>query len=338
MQLYLVRCIKSKKGLYLIIIFSMLLVILLFTTYDVKYYNDVTAQGLSVRNYLGLEKSSFKQSTGRNVTIAIVDSGIELHNDINRNKILKFKDFVNNKEELYDDNGHGTFIAGIINANGKLRGIAPDADLVIIKVIDSKGNTDKDLLEKSLEWLIENKYKYNINVINISLGVPTYTNNDDLSYDEIFEKLKTLRRMGVLTVMSAGNNGPNSGSIVYPASSPDVITVGYINNNGTYSHSDDKVAYSSSKGFEKGNNIKPNLVTLGVDILSLDYRDLGGYLTASGSSYAAAILSGVLAVLIESNRVQPKSDIETILYRYVEKLSDCNEFCQGMGQLNFSTH
>lgn len=337
MLLYLVQCTKNNKKYYFIIIVIIIVIILLLISYDVKSYKVVTAQGLSVRSYVGLDKPPFKQSNGKNVTVAIIDSGIELHKDLNKGKILVFKDFVNSKEELYDDYGHGTFIAGIISANGKLRGIAPDANLVILKVIDSKGNTTIDLLEKSLKWLIENKFKYNINVINISLGIETY-NNYELSSDEIFEKLKALRKMGVLIVMSAGNNGPNTDTVLYPANSPDVITVGYINNNGTYSHSDDKIAYLSSRGFENANHLKPNLVTLGVDVLSLDYQDLGGYQLASGSSYAAAILSGALAVLIESNRDQHISNIETYLNSHAEKLSDCNVLCQGMGQINFITN
>lgn len=335
MLFFLVRCAKTRIMILSICSICLMATICITIYSHYKFHNtsNVTSQGLDIKKLIGLNKSPFSKASGDNITIAIVDSGLALHHDISINKILAFKDFVGNKSEIYDDNGHGTFIAGIINANGKLRGIAPDANLVIIKALDSDGTTNLDILERSLDWLIDHKNIYNLSIINISIGIP-WNGTTNFNNDVIMKKLNILKDKGVLTVMSAGNNGPDKGTVLYPANSPDVITVGYTNPYNTYEQTDDKVAYLSSRGLTNEGH-KPDLLAPGVDITSLNYQQKDGYLTESGSSYASAIVSGTLAVLMECFQGSSSSSIEAYLLAHTEKLNDYDSLSQGDGQIHF---
>ena len=114
--------------------------------------------------------------TGENVTVAVMDTGIAAHPDFEK-RILVFQDCINKRNTLYDDNGHGTHVAGILAGNGGMspngvyQGIAPKADLVIIKVLDKSGNGNTAKVVEGVEWLIKNKEKYKIRLLNISVGM-----------------------------------------------------------------------------------------------------------------------------------------------------------------------
>ncbi|MFC5704451.1 S8 family serine peptidase [Cohnella faecalis] len=292
---------------------------------------QITAQGLSVRKYLGLEADGFKKFQGAGVNVAIIDTGIAVHDDIKSNRILEFKDFVAGKNEPYDDNGHGTFIAGIIGADGKVKGIAPKVNFVVIKAMDKSGDVDKDRLIIALEWLVENQKKYNIKVVNLSLGgSPFIKNNDDL----LLKKVHELDQAGVIIVTSAGNISSRYNTILSPGTSSDVVTVGGVKNNRTYSIQDDKLASFSPEGYRQNGIIKPDIVTLGVDILSLDYKRTNSYITHSGTSVSTAIVSGAAAIMFEKYSVS-SSSIKKIIINNAIKLKNESELKQGNGELHF---
>lgn len=97
--------------------------------------------------------------TGKNVRIAVLDTGVFLHRDL-RNRVFGFKDFVDGRGYCYDDNGHGTHVTGIICSNGTIKGIAPDAQVAAIKVLDREGNGKTNRVLQALEWIQE--YKKNM--------------------------------------------------------------------------------------------------------------------------------------------------------------------------------
>lgn len=323
----------TKSKIYVVVFF--LIGILFISLYKLNFlredrWGNAVAQGIEIREYLGLDTNEFKLLNGKGVTVAILDSGLSIHKDIDIDRIVAFKDFVNNNSEMYDDNGHGTFIAGILGSNGNYKGIAPKISFVILKVIDSSGNSNYDTLNTAMNWLIKNKNKYNISVVNLSLGMKRSPSPDN---DPVGDKIKTLKNMGAIIVTSSGNNGPGEDTIMYPGVLEDIITVGYVNNKHTLTLEDDNVAVKSGRGSSLSKTTcKPDLVTLGVDVKSLSREN--GYATESGSSYSTAIVSGIISLLVERYKYDT-SLIETVLFSNTKVLENTLKCSQGQGQLYF---
>lgn len=211
--------------------------------------------------------------TGKGVGIAILDTGIYPHQDLVRpkNRIVAFKDVINNRQTPYDDNGHGTFVAGVAAGNGylsggKYRGIAPDASLIGVKVMDENGSGDSSDIIAGMQWVVNNKDKYNIRVLSVSLGAKpgSVTKFDPLAVavDAVWDK-------GIVVVVAAGNSGPRQNTITTPGISSKVITVGAVDDKRTIEYEDDKMADFSSRGPVNRRLIKPDLVAPGVNIRSL---------------------------------------------------------------------
>ncbi len=291
---------------------------------------NVTSQGLDIRKYIGLNNVKYKKFSGKDITVAIIDSGISLHNDINVDRIKVFKDFINYKESAYDDYGHGTAIAGIIGANGQLKGIAPNVDFVIVKTLDSDGKADRDTLCKAIDWVKDNMEIYNVKVVNISAGVIPFPN---FSNDPLTSSIDKLKEKGVIVVCSAGNNGPYKKSILSPGNNPKVITVGSCKNNKTYSYLDDYITQFSSRGDFANGLCKPDIVTMGVDIYSLDFKDKNGYSIHSGTSYSTGIVTGVIAILLEKYQNSQISYIEKLIKSNTFEFYSTSVDSQGKGAL-----
>ena len=208
---------------------------------------------------------------GRGVSIAILDTGIAPHPDI-KNKIIAFKDFVNDKEGPYDDNGHGTHVAGDAagtgaTSEGKYKGTAPDAHIVGVKVLNSDGGAKVSNIVEGIDWVIENRDKYNIRVINMSIGVPSPGHQ----FDPIDKAVERAANAGIVVVAAAGNEGPKMGTIGgAPGNSPFALTVGAVDDKNTVDKSDDEIAPFSSRGPTIDGIVKPDLVAPGTNIISLN--------------------------------------------------------------------
>ena len=162
------------------------------------------------------------------VGVAVVDTGIFRHIDFG-NRIVAFADFVNGKILPYDDSGHGTHVSGIIAGSGaasnkKYRGIAPQAAIVSVKVLDNMGNGKISDVLNGLKWIYQNRYLYNIRVVNISFG--TTSGNDMRKERELIDSVEKLWDAGIIVVAAAGNSGPDVNSITVPGISKKIITVG----------------------------------------------------------------------------------------------------------------
>lgn len=219
------------------------------------------------------EKINEIHATGKGITIAILDTGVAPHPDI-KNKILAFKDFVNSRNEPYDDNGHGTHVAGDAAgtgsaSDGKFKGTAPDANIVGVKVLNSEGGAKVSDIVKGIDWVIANRKKYNIRVINMSIGVPSAGHQFDLIDKAVERAIKE----GIVVVAAAGNEGPKMGTIGgAPGNSPNAITVGAIDDKNTPQKDDDEIAPFSSRGPTSDGLSKPDIVAPGVDIISLNIQ------------------------------------------------------------------
>src|SRR4029079_997311 len=207
--------------------------------------------------------------TGAGVGVAVLDSGVtSWHQDLtylgtsslvktmNGQRGAAFVDFVNGRATPYDDNGHGTHVAGIIAGNGYdslgvRAGIAPDAHLVSLKVLDQQGRGGISNVIAALEWAIKNKAAYNIRVINLSVGASV---TESYKTDPLTLAAKRAVDAGIVVVTAAGNRGKNSlgqlqyGGILAPGNAPWVLTVGASNHEGTVNRIDDTMAGFSSRG------------------------------------------------------------------------------------------
>jgi len=303
----------------------------------------------------GVDRLWEKGYTGKGVTIAVIDSGIHPHRDFvdsetGKSRILEFVDLIGNKKEAYDDLGHGTSVAGIAAGNGsssgsKFKGAAPDAGIVGIKAFASNWSADASDVVKGIQWAIENKEKYNIRVLVMSLGGPVECSYRD---DPVAQAVEKAYEAGIVPVVAAGNEGPRPRTICTPGNDPLALTVGAVDTAGTVEREDDDLARFSSKGPTMYDGLsKPDMVFPGVDITAplspgsvfdddSDYQHVeGGYVTMSGTSMAAPGVAGVVADLIQANPDLTPADIKAILTETAENVASyLSENMQGRGILN----
>ncbi|MDD6069461.1 MAG: S8 family peptidase [Clostridiales bacterium] len=225
--------------------------------------------------------------TGKNITIAVMDSGLAKHPDIHPSRVLAFEDFVGghfNSQTVpyYDNFSHGTHVTGII-ASSKI-GIAPECNIISLKVLDNHGNGSSRQFVDALKWLLLHHETYNIQILNISVGSSQANLKDEnapLNY-----WVNKLWENGITICCSAGNNGPMPNSITAPGNCKKVITVG----------SSDGRQFSSA-GPLLPYITKPELVAPGTHIISL--KPGSGYHIKSGTSMSVPFISGACALLLQ---------------------------------------
>jgi serine protease AprX len=251
---------------------------------------------------------------GQGVTVAVVDSGVFNTDDLN-SRLIANVNFNASYHDSADAYGHGTFVAGIVAGDGTLSGgtyigIAPQANVVNVRVSDDAGGCSESDLISGLQWVNDNRATYKIRVVNLSLNA---TVAQSYNVDPLDAAVEILWFNGVVVVASGGNNGT---STVYPpANDPFVITVGATDDHGTTGLADDAVAHYSAYGIDETGAVKPDLVAPGTNIIGLlpnndllrisrdhpDNRINSNYFRMSGTSMAAPVVAGAAALLIESN-------------------------------------
>ena len=247
------------------------------------------------------------------ITVAVIDSGIYPHIDF-KNRIIAFKDFVNNQTQPYDDIGHGTHVSGIIAgsgraSNGRFKGIAPMSQIISVKVLDTYGNGKIGNVIDGANWIINNKDIYNIRVANISFGTTNNNNADIENTQRLIHHVENMWHNGIVVVAAAGNNGPYAKSITAPGTSHLIITVGSM---------DDKT-FHSGRGPTHDGFPKPELVVTGSNITACSNRK-NGYSTKSGTSMSAPIVSGAIARLLTNYDLSPE-EIRTRLKQCCNKVN-----------------
>ena len=261
--------------------------------------------------------SAWTRSTGAGVTVAVVDTGIADHPDLGQRKVKARVDFVHDGNTAQDPGGHGTFIAGVIAANGQMKGVAPDASLVSLRVLDANGNGTVRNVAGAFDWLLKNSKRYQIDVVNISWGAPQATTYHK---DILSALVESLWFSGLTVVVAAGNSGPNAGTVTAPGSDPFVVTVGSFADQGTATTSDDRVSTFSGRGptldgFAKPDTLAPGEHVQSLRVAGVTYLDSKGlpagepsdvYVRMTGTSAAAAFVSGVAALVAsEHNNFSP---------------------------------
>jgi serine protease AprX len=299
---------------------------------------------------------------GSGVGIAIIDSGVtSWHDDLGSTRVTRFVDFVNFQSGPYDDYGHGTHVAGILagsgyDSEGRRRGIAPGASLLVEKVLDSTGQGYISNVIAAIDYAVANKDALRIRIINLSVAAGVY---ESYTTDPLTLAAKRAVDAGIVVVTAAGNLGKNQagkvqyGAIGAPGNAPWVITVGASSHMGTNDRRDDIVAAFSSRGPGAIDfSAKPDLVAPGVGTESLadaastlyltkpEARLWGTiptatepYLALSGTSMASPVVSGAIALMLQANPSLTPNLVKAIL-QYTAEDKHYRPLAQGAGFLN----
>ena len=329
-----------------------------------NYRTSVTVGTRIVRETLGL--------SGAGIGVAVIDSGIATwHDDLTNTtstlypygnqRVAKFVDFVNGRTQPYDDNGHGTHVAGIIAGNGydsggQKAGAAPEASVIALKVLDANGNGTVSSIIAALDWVLANHAAYNIRVVNMSVGSSIH---ESAWTDPLTLAAKKVVDAGVVVVAAAGNFGRNAagqiqyGGISAPGNAPWVLTVGGSSTQGTTNRGDDVVGGFSSRGPSFIDwNAKPDLVAPGAGTVSLAspgshfYQTKASalspgtiatanlpYLSLTGTSMAAPVVAGTVALMLQANPSLTPNAVKSIL-QYTAEDRGYNGLTEGAGFLN----
>ncbi len=271
-----------------------------------------------------MEKSFY---TGKGIGVCILDTGIYEHIDFT-GRIWAFYDFLAFKRRPYDDNGHGTHVAGLVAGDGtasmgKYRGAAPGCGIISLKVLDRYGTGSQDDVLRALRWIRENRQQYRIRVVNISVGT---TCNSKRNHARLLESVEQLWDEGVVVVTAAGNQGPRPSSITAPGSSKKVITVG----------SSDLLegrSAISGRGPTAECVCKPDIVAPGNKIMSCVPGKPYSYGVKSGTSMSTPLVTGAIACALEKNPALTNTDIKTMLMNSAEDMG-LPQNLQGWGKFN----
>jgi len=326
-----------------------------------------------VRGALGLNLPGLD---GSGVGIAVLDSGVDtdhvaFRDANNRLRVRLSRDFTG-EGRTDDPHGHGTHVASIAAGNGRVArgeytGVAPNAHLVNLRVLDSRGTGRVSNILAALDWVLANRTLHNIRVVNLSLGTAAVESYKD---DPVCQAVRRLVDAGLVVVAAAGNNGKDaSGEKLYgyihaPGNEPSAITVGASNTFGTDFRSDDGVATYSSRGPTRSgetgllgvrrhdNLVKPDLVAPGNKIIdaaaednfllrtnpSLDAgvseADSRRMMFLNGTSMATPMVAGAAALMLQANPTLTPNLVKAILMYTAQPLAGFNMLEQGAGQLN----
>jgi serine protease AprX len=300
------------------------------------------------REETGADQLAAAGNTGQGITVAVLDTGISNLPDF-AGRLAGGVDLTGAGKPYLDSYGHGTFVAGLIAGNGASlgaqgKGEAPGARLVSVKVAGASGTTDLANLILGLQWADDNRVKYGIDVLNVSLGYrPTFSS----VLDPLDQAVQAAWNHGITVAVSAGNSGPFNGTILSPADDPLVITVGALDDQGTPGLGDDQMNDFSAAGPTSPDGwAKPDLVTSGRSLVSLAvpgstiYRQHPGSVVGtagfagSGTSFSAAIVSGAAALALAANPGISPDEVKARLLGTAGRGPVGNPFVDGHGALD----
>ena len=228
--------------------------------------------------------------TGKGETVCVIDTGIDYnHSALGGglgNKVIGGYNFISDNEYFYDNNGHGTHVAGIIASDDAVyRGIAPDASLIAIKACDYSGSCRESDFAAGIEWCVANATKYNISVITLSIGGGAYNDSSQCDPYPAAQEISVARGRGMIVTVSSGNDN-FQGALAYPACASNATSVGAVGK-------EDQIASYS--------NLAPILALLAPGGTSsskiISTQRGGGFVGMAGTSMAAPHAAGAAALL-----------------------------------------
>mgnify|MGYP001342675949 FL=1 len=241
---------------------------------------------------------------GEGISVCIVDSGIDLtHPDLSSLTLSGWSDFINQESEPYDDNGHGTSMAGILVADGWMEGIATKVDLFIAKALDGvNGQGSDEIVAQAIDWCVSQ----NVNIISLSLGgAPGILPFNPFSGRDSGDAANDAINQGIVVVAAAGNDGGanDDGDVAHPSSEQLVISVGGVNTDGNHWS-------GSSIGDNNGNifpiilprqdpNKKPEIVAPAELVPVINNQN--SWSLVDGTSAATVYVTGAIALLLQEH-------------------------------------
>ena len=287
---------------------------------------------------VGADKLWAAGITGKGVGVAVIDSGVsgdmpDFKNADGSSRITANVIASPGATRPGDEVGHGTHVAGIIAGNsfnravtdpahGTYVGLAPEAELVAIKIADDDGySTELDVIN-ALEFAVVHKDDLNIRVINLSVSSDTPSSYLD---DPLDAAVEFAWHAGIVVVAAAGNRGDAADAVQYaPGNDPYVISVGATDEAGTRDPSDDTIATFSSRGITRDGVAKPDVVAPGAHIVAplamgSAFQSLcpqcivGNYLRLGGTSAAAPVVAGAAALLLQARPELNPDEVKALL-------------------------
>ncbi|MGN0132823.1 MAG: S8 family serine peptidase [Lachnospiraceae bacterium] len=258
-----------------------------------------------VRKQLHMDAVYEMGLTGRNVNVCVLDTGIFPHKDF-EDRLIKFVDFTGKRKGgCYDESGHGTHVCGILAGSGrasggKYQGIAPEAGLIVGKILNRQGKGQTEDLFHALDWILDYHMQYGIRIVNISIGIAEKEERaDDVKKRMLLHSyIERFYREGILVVTAAGNFGPAQNSLSVLGESTQTICVGCHDGNVSFSGRK-KCEIFSGRGPSIYSLRKPDVVAPGTEIASCSNKSAVGYIRKSGTSMACPIVSGLAALMLE---------------------------------------
>ena len=297
--------------------------------------------------------------TGQGVDVAVVDSGISPVAGLSApGKVVYGPDFSVDAgtPELrdLDPYGHGTHMAGIIAGHDEgastaspddhsFLGVAPDARVLSVKAAGVNGQTTVPRVVAAIDWVTDhrNDNGMHVRVLNLSLGVRP---GNRYEQDRLAGAVERAWQAGIVVVAAAGNDGKGSGQLNDPAYDPYVVAVGAADTNGTIDHGDDVIGdFSSAGSYSRA----PDLVAPGVRVESL--RVPGSvidtafpapagsdprFVKGSGTSQAAAVVSGLAAIILQSRPFYSPDMVKSVLVARTNPLAASSATLQGFGEVD----
>ena len=315
-----------------------------------EFAYDATTTASSFAKVSGAPAAWNAGGLGTGVGVAVIDTGISPMNDFT-GRLVHGPD-LSGEGTTIDSYGHGTVMAGVIGgsgadsasrAGGAFTGIAPKTTLISVKVAGRNGVTDVSTVLEAMHWVSAYKDQFNIKVVNLSWGVPS---TQDPAVDPLNYAVQRLWRQGITVVVAAGNSGPTAGTITKPADDPVVLSVGAFNDAQNTDPADDTVPGWSSRGPTAQGVSKPDLVAPGRSLVAT--RSYGStveqenpksllapsYIKGSGSSEAAAVTSGLAALLLELRPTYTPDQVKRALISSAVPIPGTTASMQGAGRID----
>jgi serine protease AprX len=318
-----------------------------------KWRFDSSATSLdSVSAIVGADKLRATGVDGRGVGVALVDTGVVPLDGLRQTRVVTGPDLSLESPDAnlrnLDTYGHGTHLGGIIAGTptrdgSGFGGIAPGATLTSVKVGAAAGIVDVTQVMAAIDWVVAHRNDdpaHPIRVLNLSYGTD---GTQDYQLDPLTHAVENAWRAGIVVVAAAGNGGAAASTLANPATDPYVIAVGAADSGGSVRTDDDTVADFSSRGSATRG---VDLVAPGQSIVSL--RDPGSYVDAeypsarvgdkyfkgSGTSQAAAVVSGAVALLLQKRPDLTPDQVKALLTSTASKLTHADQAGSGAGELN----
>ena len=287
-----------------------------------------------------------REITGRGVTVALIDTGIADVPDL-RGRVVARANFTKERS-LEDTYGHGTFQAGIIAGNGassdgKYVGVAPEANLMSVKVADRSGMTSLGQVLAGIQLVDVSANRFNVGVVLLALHSESPLPPE---LDPLTNALRELWARGIVVVVPSGNEGPDAKTIASPGEDPVLLTAGSVDDHATGSQGDDTVSEYSGRGPTRWGDEKPDIAAPGEHLVSLrapgstideEYpsaRVDDAYFRGSGTSMSSAAAAGAAALILQAKPELSPDEVKALMQATAADVSDGDPDSVGAGEVD----